>query len=247
MARDYILYMSKMKLITTILVVTMLFWGCKSKKKKDKERLFISNPTEKIELREEIEWTELEGFIRHFADRQPSLKAGKDTIIEYVREKFPSFKSDFLLDIDFEATKEEFIHWLKIPLLKSPPDNEIKAFYFGLFTSSDPELSGTGEEIKVLYLAGSITTPEEDSMDWAVDPDYFPPERYCVLTSFIQIERELSRYKNTSELEQILFNGITNLILVNSMDEIKKYSNRSGVYVGSGFDSGPNFLIGKTE
>lgn len=225
----------------------MIFWGWNSKKKKNNEQISKSNPIEKIEIKEEIEWTELETFINQFADTKPNLESGKNTIIKFIQENFPSFKSDFMTELDFDAIKNEFIDWLKVPLLKSPPEKEIVAYYFGLFTSSDPQLSESGEEIKVLYIAGSKTTPEQDSIDWAVDPDYFPPERYCILNSYTQIEKELSKYKNTSDLEQILFNGITNLILVNSMDELKQNSNKSGMYVGSGFDSGPCFLIGKTE
>ncbi len=59
----------------------MIFWGCNSKRKKNNEQISKSNPIEKIEIKEELEWSELEGFINQFAKTKPNLETGKDTII----------------------------------------------------------------------------------------------------------------------------------------------------------------------
>jgi hypothetical protein len=234
-----------MKTIISIFFITTLFWSCKSQNENN-QKTNIKMP-EKIEIKEELEWSELESFINHFAKTKTDLKTGKDTIISFLNEKIPSFNSDFLKLIDFEELRLKFIDWVKVPLTNSPPEEEIIAFYFGLFNSSDPQLSDDGELVTVLYLSGSITSPEHDSYDWAVDPKYFPPERYCILSAYSAIDKELRKYKNTSDIEQILFNGITNLILTNSLNELKEMTGKNEFHVGSGYDSGDCYIIGKVE
>ncbi|WP_321308883.1 hypothetical protein [Marinifilum fragile] len=233
--------------LTTILILIMVFLNFNWKNKKDNEHLSNQESIKKTEIREELEWEELEEFINHFAKTKPDLNTGKATIINFIKTKIPSFDHNFIEGIDFLETQKEFLSWVKEPLLKSKPDDNIVGLYFGLFTSSDPQLSKNGKELTVLYIAGSEISPKEDPTDWAVDPTYFPLERYCVLSSFSIIDSELKKYTNTSDLEQVLFNGITNLILLNSMEELGKLSNNEEIYIGSGFDSGDCYNLGKTK
>lgn len=99
-----------MKLSSILLIVIMIFWGCNFRKTKN-EQLANSNSIMKIEIKEEVEWVAIETFIDQFAITKPNLETGKDTIVKFVQENFPSFNNDFLVDIDLDATKKEFFDW----------------------------------------------------------------------------------------------------------------------------------------
>ena len=215
----------------------MGFWNFKSKKNNEE-----STSKKRIEITTDLEWIELENFINQFVKIKSSLDDGKVLILEFIKNKFPDFNSDFLNDIDFHKIQSDFIDWIKIPLSKTPPNTNIISYYFGLFKSSDPKISENESEITVIYITGSEISPKDDE-DWALEADYSPSERYCVLPSYSKIDNELSKYKNNSDIEQILFNGITNLILVNTLETLKSLIGKENINIGSGFDSGDCFMI----
>jgi hypothetical protein len=215
----------------------MGFWNFKSKSTKKN-----SKTQNRIKITTDLEWNEIEFFINQFAKNKPNLNDGKKIILQFVKDKFPEFNNDFINDIDFHKIQSDFIQWVRIPLIKTPPKLNINSFYFGLFKSSDPQISENNKEVTVIYITGSSVSPADDE-DWAVDAEYSPSSKYCVLSSYLKIDNELNNYNHTSDIEQILFNGITNLILVNSMDTLKKLINKDKINVGSGFDSGDCFMI----
>lgn len=228
-------------LLLTIILLILAF------SQTDKQKPLTVNMVKPIEIIDDLEWIDIEKFINQIAEKKPTLTSGKDTIIKFIASHYPEFKIDFLQKLDFYAIQMEFLDWVKEALLESPPPKNIVALYFGLFTSSDPQFAAKDENLIVLYVIGSTISPEQSPIDWAVDSKYFPPNRYCVLSAYSIINQELSKYHNTSGLEQILFNGITNLILINSMDILSSKIKNNSYDIGSGFDSGPCFIIGKTK
>lgn len=99
--------------------------------------------------------------------------------------------------------------------------------------------------VKVLYVAGSSASPLENPDDWAVEPEYFPEGRYFVPNEFKLIENELREYDDASDAEQIIYNGLINLILVNSKNELRELIDPNTKHLGSGFDEGPAYYLGK--
>ena len=228
-------------LLLTIILLILAF------SQTDKQKSLSANMVKPIEIIDNLDWIDIEKFINQIVAKKLSLTSGKDTIIKFIASYYPEFKTDFLQKLDFYEIQNEFIDWITEALSESLPPKNIVALYFGLFASSDPQLAAPDENLMVLYVTGSTISPEQSPIDWAVDSEYLPPKRYYVLSTNSIINQELTKYHNTSGLEQILFNGITNLILINSMDILSSKIKNNSYYIGSGFDSGPCFIIGKTK
>lgn len=200
----------------------------------------------KIEIKDELEWEEIETFINSLSLKRLGMEEGLTSIHTFLQTHYPDFDSQFVLELDLIQFKLGFVGWVEQRLKQSPLDHNIQSLFFGLFQSNDPEIAQGKESVTILYISGSDQTPDNDPEDWAVDPAYFPDGRYVVVPEYIAIYNELAKYENTMEVEQIIINGMTNLILQNSLNEIGNLTGRAGIYVGSGFDGGTCFVIGKT-
>ena len=197
-----------------------------------------------MELQENLDWEEIESFLSHF-NHTMNLSDGKNSIIDFLTVNFPNFDTKVLLDLNINDLKNEFLEWVAVPLKTEKPESSIQSIYFGLFISSDKELVDDLDEMKIIYLAGSSISPIVDPDDWAVEPDYLPKTRYFVPNVFKAIELELNKYKNTADVEQIIYNGLINLVIINSKQELKNLLDDESRYIGSGFDEGPVYFLGK--
>jgi hypothetical protein len=201
----------------------------------------------KIEIRGVLAWDKVEAFIDSLSLKRLGMEEGLMSIHKFLQTHYPGFDSTFVLDLDLVQFQLGFVGWVKLRLTQSPLDANIQSLYFGLFQSNDPAIAEGEESVTILYISGSDQTPDNDPEDWAVDPAYFPDGRYVVVPEYIGIYTELAKYENTMEVEQIIINGMTNLILQNSLNEIGTLTGRAGIYVGSGFDGGTCFVVGKTS
>lgn len=231
------------KNILKLLTLIVLISSC-STKLQEEDNKTKKESLNQMELQENLEWEELETFITHFNDTT-DLETGKKSIIEFLSKNSPNFDTEFLNNLEISDFKKELLDWVSVPLTTETPNPSIKSLYFGLFTTPDKELTGQLDEIKVLYVAGSSVSPLDDPDDWAVEPEYLPEARYFVPNEFEQIELELKKYKNTSEVEQIIYNGLINLVLVNCKSELKTLLKERSLHIGSGFDEGDAFYLGK--
>ena len=162
-------------------------------------------------------------------------------------------------DIDVDGLKKEFIEWLEEVITIEPIPKNIQSIYFGMGTFSFSEIDN-GKERTTVYLTGSKSTPAQDA-DWACDTDYYPDRRYLLLNDFEKIDDLIKSSKDLDgDYEVLVFNGLLNLLVINSMDElkdkllnrrekilglIKTYKKRDHLYLGAGFDSGDLYLPGE--
>jgi hypothetical protein len=204
-----------------------------------------SGGVQQIEIKEELEWREIEDFINSISRNKLTLDQGKDSIISFLQKRYPSFDSRTVSKVNFHNLRHEFLDWVRVPLQHSPPDDNIRSLYFGMFESTDPQLVDDGKSVMVFYVAGSDRTPAEDVHDWAVNPRYLPDARYIIFDDYIFLYNELKRYDNHDQVEQIIINGISNLIISNSLLELKHLTGKERLSVGSGFDEGPAFMVGE--
>jgi hypothetical protein len=231
-----------------ISLAVLLIWGCSTKKFKSEARAVkVREPIEKVAITEEVAYDSVTQFIGSLANVR-NLDTGKQAIIVFLRQHYPTFHTEFLNDVDLYALRTELLEKIEDPLSDSPPEDNIRAFFFGLFISDDARFSESRLPVTILYMTGSKRSPEVDVNGWTDSPAYFPEEQYYIIPeTFIAINRVLDHYSNTTQIEEIIFSGITNLILGNSLPEIKKYTGREDFYVGAGFDEATIFVLGKVK
>ncbi len=161
------------------------------------------------------------------------------------------------VDIDTDELKKEFHDWLAEVIEKEPIPKNIKSIYFGLASMSFPEIDN-GKEKMITYISGSKLTPVQD-VDWACDTEYFPNRRYLLLTDFEKIDNTIkSNNKLSGDYEVLVFNGLLNLLVLNSLNELKDKlmiykdkklglfkteKRRDSLNFGAGFDSGDVYFL----
>lgn len=104
---------------------------------------------------------------------QPAPEAFTE-LLDFVRDEEGDSKFlKALRKLDSNKEQQRLKKWLGAALEKEPPEDDIVAFWFGLFNTGD----ASGPTSVELYIAGSTEQPGEDP-DWAVDPEYWPERRY---------------------------------------------------------------------
>lgn len=113
----------------------------------------------------------MEGVVRDhrtLADGLPALMAGLGELApDPVWERFASAPT--------EREVEDFRAWLRGVVEREPPPRTLRAYWFGLFDATPQDETEPGT---ILYLSGAGRFDPEDP-DWAVDPVYFPDDRYA--------------------------------------------------------------------
>ena len=163
-----------------------------------------------------MEWEEIDDLLNKSIQNKDSLENGYKAIQECLRSK--DLDSPV---INLNELQSEFSIWLKEVITTEPIPKDIKSIYFGLTTMSFPDIDNWKEKTTI-YISGSPLPPNEDE-DWACETDYFPERRYLLLDDFEKIDQLIKEKGYTSgEYEVLLFNGILNLLVINSIDEFKK-------------------------
>src|SRR5687768_3406229 len=179
-------------------------------------------------------------FINGQIQYKPELRTGSKDLDNFLQSHFDR---SFLDKIDLDRLNVEFREKTRQALSATGVSNEIKSIYFGLLT-----FAGDSDDtsLTTIHIAGSKSTPEEDE-EWACDVDYKSRD-YINLVDFELIDSSLAgEVDDKGIIEVVIFNGLLNLLLINSLDFIKALTfNRPGrqsLWLGTGFDSGSCYII----
>jgi len=179
-------------------------------------------------------------------DRQikfkPNLKTGSKELDDFLKSQF---QLSFLDKIDIDRLDAEFKDEVRQALTSNKVSNDIKSIYFGLVTFAGDI---KGSSLTTIHVGGSRSTPKEDD-EWACDIHY-KNRNYINLVDFELLDSSLTSVSdNKGMIEVVIFNGLLNLLLINSVDVIKTLtfngSNRKSLWLGAGFDSGDCCLLGE--
>jgi hypothetical protein len=150
--------------------------------------------------------------------------------------------------VNLNRLDTEFKEKVKDALTSDTVSNNIRSIYFGLLT-----LAGDRDNtpLTTIHVAGSKSTPGEDE-EWACDVDY-KSRLYINLGDFALIDSSLgSELDDKGIIEVVIFNGLINLLLMNSIDLVKSLTfHRSSLtdiqslWLGTGFDSGDCYVLGE--
>lgn len=179
--------------------------------------------------------------------------AGKKTLDFGAQELNDFLKNNFSISladkIDIKRLTNEFQENIKNIISKNKVPSNIKSIYFGLVTLSDNETQLTS-----IHITGSKFSPHEDP-EWASSVDY-QGGSYINLKDFSIIDSNLpDELDNKAAIEVVIFNGLLNLMIINSKDNIKSLTFKTGLFtksrqtlwLGAGFDSGDCYSLGQIE
>ncbi len=184
-------------------------------------------------------------------DRQiktkPDLRTGSEELDDFLRNHF---QISVLDKIDLDRLDMEFKEKTKHALNTDAVSNDIRSIYFGLLT-----FAGDSDDtsLTTVHVAGSKSTPQEDE-EWACDVDY-KSRSYINLTDFALIDSSLGGELEDKGISEVLvFNGLLNLLLINSLDFLKhltfhgsSLTDRQSLWFGTGFDSGDCYVLGEVR
>ena len=174
-----------------------------------------------------------------------SVSDGMSQLIDFCADQESWLGWSALRTLDFTADAKRLKRWLTGVLTKEPPQENIKAFWFGLFNPIVDDKATCG-----MYMAGSkIFDAADETFDWACDPDYLPNGRYAKSQVLDEIYRKVDRPKGSvSEYgEYVLCLGFVGLIirtLADTIDAETWLGNSKARAVAIGFDSGDGILLG---
>jgi hypothetical protein len=190
-------------------------------------------------------------LIIEFLDRQvkdkPDLRTGTEELDNFLRNHF---QISILDKIDLDRLDIEFKEKVKDALTTDKVSNDIRSIYFGLLT-----IAGDTDDtsLTTVHVAGSKSTPEKD-LEWACDIAY-KSSCYINLKDFALIDSSLGgELEDKGIIEVVVFNGLLNLLLINSLDLVKglafhgsSRTDRQSLWLGTGFDSGDCYVLGEVS
>lgn len=233
--------------LTVLMIVVCACGPGKKKYESEVKAVHTVVPINQVEIVEKVGYDTVTQFIAALA-KEKNLDAGKQAIITFLKQHYRSFDPTFLNKIDLHALRTEMLERIEAPLSDSPPGKDIHALYFGLFISDRPPFTASKRPVTIIYMTGSKRTPAIDPEGWTNDPAYFPEEKYYIIPeTFTSINRVLDGYDHTEQIEEIIFSGITNLIVGNALGDIRKFSGLEDFYIGAGFDEATIFVLGRVK
>ncbi len=136
--------------------------------------------------------------------------------------------------------------WLDEVFKSEPPSHDIRGLWFGLF---NPIYDG--EAVADMYISGSTRfEPDDQSFDWACDPEWRPETGYAhseILRAIYRIANDESGLGNDAEYPLCL--GYAAFVVRRLLVPADKslWTNRTGSQIGVavGFDSGDAVLLGR--
>ncbi|RKS02875.1 hypothetical protein [Flavobacterium sp. 102] len=184
----------------------------------------------------EVDWETVDEVLKKHIKDKPTFNEGiKDfqTILNLDKN------IELITNAESDELKSELNSFMKKVLDENKLPDNVKALSFGIFTSIVDK-----KESITIYLSGSGKTPKEDFNDWNVDPIYFP-KYYLIPKYFESIKSQ--NYELNGDLEVLIYNGILNLLIINNIEFFKNeiLTSNKDIYIGSGFDSGDTYLLGK--
>lgn len=175
----------------------------------------------------------------------PGVKEGMLELSDYCEAVSPSPVWQRVRELDFQGDADRLTKWLAAVLSSEPAEDEINAFYFGLFNPILGDNATSG-----MYVSGSTRfDPEDETGDWACwdDSSYLPAGRYADS----QILHEIYRLTNRSGVgevgEYVLCFGYACLAVAAACMRVEPgllLGTRASRAVAVGFDSGDLLVLG---
>jgi hypothetical protein len=138
------------------------------------------------------------GEVLNLVRSEINLVPGMRRLLEHCNSICPDTVWREIADLDFASDSDNLNQWLRALLKAEPPEENIVAFWFGVFDEAGTD----GRGFTRLYLSGSETYDSGDKAgDWACSATYFPHGRYAdsrVLRSVSDILRTAA--EDASEL-----------------------------------------------
>ncbi len=190
-----------------------------------------------------VENSDLETLIETQIQSNTDPYKGIEEILSFLEAQTSLIlKSSF----DVARLKLGFANWLT----KLLDENEMPQNIFALNFSVAEELVEVGDEnieSVTLSLWGSKQDPD-DNYDWNEHHD-FVPENNCLLLKDFQILNNLilPHIKPNDDYNDLAFLGITNLLILDSLDIIKSLilKNRNSIIIGSTQINYYQYILGK--
>lgn len=191
-----------------------------------------------------LDWDLVDQTLQKHIDLQLNITTGFYELKNLVKSET---SYDLFENVDEGRMQQEFNDWLSEVFNNKSIPKKIKSIYFGLFTMVDPEFN-SGQETTNIHVCGSTSTPSEDE-DWACEAEWLPENRYLVLSDFITLDNNMkSKVKGDGALEILIFNGMLNLLVSNSIDTMLKHLRiEKKLVLGAGYDAGEPYVIGSVS
>ena len=171
----------------------------------------------------------------------PATVAG--IAVEAITPALTAKQADRVRGIDFAVDIQGLRDWFRTLLKTEPPDENIDAFYFGLYDAAIGVLKN--KEAPAMYVGGSDRfDPEDRYCEWACDPRWFPKRRYPGVRAFRELAAALPP---TGLLRAIVADAFVFALaqdLTTHTDPDLLLGNRPWRAVASGYDSGDAYLVG---
>lgn len=145
--------------------------------------------------------------------------------------------------IDFGAEIEDLRLWFRALLITDPPDPDIDAFYFGLFTECVGIMKKT--DVPAMYVGASDRFDPADSYcEWACDMVWLPAARYPRVKAFRKLASILTKPGILADIVADAFVFALAEHLATNIEQKLLLGNRPWRAVGSGYDSGDAYIVG---
>lgn len=165
------------------------------------------------------------------ASQQSSITQDLQVIVNTAEQSAKSI----IGGLDIEYALQQFKDWFLRLLQSEPPALSIQALNFGLFQSKDGGFS--------LYVCGANVYDREDP-DWVITRDWYPEERYALITALTTLNTQLFHTKEQSwQVAQAVAIIIIKAFFIRFQIEFGKVWHARSLYVVTGFDDGDLFEI----
>lgn len=177
------------------------------------------------------------------------VREGVMRLVDYCARIAPGEVWDVFRGLQFEEDVEQLTAWLGEVLSTEPPDEHIKAFWFGLFNP----IAADGRATCGLYVSGSMEfDPDDTSGDWACwdDESYLPEGRYAKSNVLHTVYRMTEKTEWSRVGESVVCLGYAGLAVREICKRVPPDLLRGGRdsrAVVVGFDWGDFVLLGSIE
>ena len=174
-----------------------------------------------------------------------SLTDGIARLVDFCATKEPWTRWAHLGCLDFDSDLQHLEQWLHSTLIREPPPDNVKAYWFGLF---NPVIDGV--TTSDMYISGATDCdPSDTTFEWACGPSYFPEGRYAQSRILDNLYRSVDDAPGTIPTlgEYVLCLGYCGLALKTLTLQIPRRNWLGEAQIrtfAAGFDSGDGVLLG---
>lgn len=174
---------------------------------------------------------------------RPTPAAAAHIAIDAMEPVLTRDQSSALRAIDFGINIDALRSWFETLLRREPPDNEVVALYFGIFTRVFGFLRRSSAP--AMYVCGCDRfDPSDRYCEWACGPVWFPEHRYPSVPSLRRLGKALPP---KGLLQGMIANAVVFALakdLVTHADRSVLLGNRPWLAVACGYDGGDAYIVG---